>query len=222
MTQGFPVLAYPSCDNATPVSLFLVLACNESCAQFTLCLLSSLHQGSENHNIILQYDASNMVPGAVSLGPATIPLPQLRLETLARGGNPQIRTLSLRLQKLCPVWCPPSFVPAKEALDQHMIQLVKTTELEIVFDYNWLHRQHHALFHRLIEQPETLSGFPVDQRYRRLRYEQIDWAKLSVGTAYAQKSVYLGAEDGDLPPDYAEASGKRARRGKRFLLKNLE
>lgn len=163
-----------------------------------------------------------MVPGAVSFGPATIPLPQLRLETLARGGNPQIRTLSLRLQKLCPVWCPPSFVPAKEALDQHMIQLVKTTELEIVFDYNWLHRQHHALFHRLIEQPETLSGFPVDRRYRRLRYEQIDWAKLSEGTSHAQESVYPGVEDGDLPPDYAEASGKRARRGKRSLLKNLE
>lgn len=222
MTQGFPVLAYPSCDNATPVSLFLVFACNESCAQLTLCLLSSLHQGNENHNIVLQYDASNMVPGAVSFGPATIPLPQLRLETLARGGNPQIRTLSLRLQKLCPVWCPPSFVPAKEALDQHMIQLVKTTELEIVFDYNWLHRQHHALFHQLIEQPETLSGFPVDRRYRRLRYEQIDWAKLSEGTSHAQESVYPGVEDGDLPPDYAEASGKRARRGKRSLPKNLE
>lgn len=218
--SGFPALAYPQCDNASPVSLSLVFVCNESRAQATLCLLSSLALGGvdneQSQPFILQYDASNMVPGAGSLGPATIPLPQTRLDALARAGNPQIRTLSMKLKQPCPVWCPASapFTPhSVEDMALHRLShMAQTTAIDVVFDYNWLHRQHHRLFEQLVQQPETLSGFPVGQRYRQLRYKQGDWRLFE--TVSTIPSVLANAPDEDeLPPGYAEVSGKRARQG---------
>ena len=185
--SGIAVLAYPQSGAASPVSLSLVFKCNESRAQATLCLQSS--------HAILQYDADNILPGTVSLGPAAIPLPQARLDALARDGNPQIRTLSLKLKKTCPVWAPSGPLTPCPGL----ANLARATAVHVVFDYNWLHRGQHASFTRLVERPEELSGFPVGRRYREQRYMQVDWRVFSITN-----------EDAELPPVYAESS-KRAR-----------
>lgn len=217
--SGIPVLAY-SCDSESPVSLSLFIKCNDRRAQMTLCL-QSLHflQGfDDRQTVILQYDADHMVPGTISLRPATIPLPQERLNSLARAGNPQIRTLSLKLRKRCPVWCMPSAIlalrPGCEAPFLQLAELARATQVSILFDHNWLHRGLQASLKRLIEHPEALSGFPVGQRYREQRLRQVDWREFSAGETDTHAGTSATIEEGELPPGYAEANRKRPRQGK--------
>ncbi|KAF2631340.1 hypothetical protein BU25DRAFT_320872, partial [Macroventuria anomochaeta] len=201
--RGIPVLAYPTCDTASPVSLSLFFKCNESRAQATLCLQSSLfiHGFDDAQTFILQYDANNLIPGVISLGPANISLPQARLDEIARHGSPQIRTLSLALREVCPVWCSPSSGPltprpGHETALYQLAKLAQAAELHILFDYSWLRRETHAIFQRLIDHPEQLSSFPV--RYHTGQYRRADW------------TVFRPLSDVDPPPAYAESS-KRPR-----------
>ncbi|KAF2853901.1 hypothetical protein T440DRAFT_293083 [Plenodomus tracheiphilus IPT5] len=215
--SGIPALAYPKCDAASPISLSLLIICNESPAQATVCLQTSLFiRGFDDaQTFILQYDADNFVSGPLSLTPAFIPLPQSRLHELARHGNPQIHTLSFTLKKVCPVWCAPSSVPLapqdgfKASFDQ-LTNLAKATELHILFDCNWLHRDAHVPFHRLVEHPEELSGFPVNKHYRKL-YRCVDWTVFNTGGADTHADADATTEEDEPPPTYAEASSKRRR-----------
>jgi hypothetical protein len=199
LNTGFHVLAYPNGDSTCPIPLSLVFRHNNRRAQATLCLLSSLfiHACEEAQIFILQYDADNMVPGAISLGPATIPLPQERLNVIARG-NPQIRTLSLTLKKPCPVWCPPSCRqttplprPSCAASFAQLATLAQARELHVVFDYKQLHSAQHEGLQRLVEHADRLSGYPVAQYYRERRYACLDWRVFDV----------RGGEDGSCGDD---------------------
>lgn len=218
--SGFPALAYHKCD-ITPVSLSLVFLYSELRAQTTLCLQSSMSLEGFDHEqrVILQYDADNIIPGTVSLGPATIPLPQNRLDALARAGNPQIRTLSLILKSACPVWCMPlsGSLVARSGYEKdfgHLANLAKATEINVLFDYNWLHREVHSSLQRLVEHTDELRGFPVHQRYRQQRYRKVDWNIFDTKGADAFADVDATTEDEEPPPVYAEASSKRPRHGK--------
>ncbi|PSN68127.1 hypothetical protein BS50DRAFT_492624 [Corynespora cassiicola Philippines] len=203
--RGFPILAYPKCDTSSPVSLSLIFKHDEALTQATLCLLSPLFIDAheDRQTFILQYDAENIVPGSISLGPAVIPLPQDRLKVLAREGDSQIRTLSLTLRKVCPVWCMLPSRPLRprsgcEAPFHQLAKLAQALELHVVFDYNRLHYDHLMAFQQLLKHPEQLSGFPVGQYYRQKQYTRMNW------------SVF-GIDDSDLPPAYTEPSGKRPR-----------
>lgn len=216
-TSGIPALAYPH-DSQSPVSLSLFIKCNDRRAQMTLCLQSQLavQDIGDKQMVILQYDADHMVPGTISLRPAALPLPQERLDSLSRAGNPQIRTLSLKLRKTCPVWCAPSTAfkqqPGCSASTLPLAELAQATHISILFDHNWLHRGLQAILQRLIEHPEHLSGFPVGQRYREQRLRQTDWSVFDIEVIDACGDATITVE-GELPPDYAEPSTKRLRQG---------
>ncbi len=221
---GIPALVYPHYDATSPVSLSFIIKCNHRRAQITLCLQASLPlQGlDDEQRVVMQYDAENIVPGAISLGPATIPLPQERLNALARAGNAQIRTLSVKLKSPCPVWhqssAPLKPRPGCETQFEHLASLARTTQIEIVFDYNWLHRDLHATFQRLIEHPDELAGFPVGQRYREQRLNLGDWTVFSYEAADACADTVAAHIAGELPPVYVEASNKRSRQGEHIVL----
>lgn len=225
--SGIPVLAYPKHNDTSPVPLSLVIICNEHPPQATICLRSSLfiHGFKDAQTFILQYDADNFVPGPLSLDAALITLPQTQLKKVVRNGNPQIRTLSLALKKVCPIWCPRSSVsPTPEhgfetSFDQ-IVDLAKATKLDILFDYNWLHRDAHSLFHQLIEHSNKLSGFPVHKHYNKL-YRCVDWSVFKIRDTDAHAEADATTEDEEPPPVYAEASSKRPRHGELFVWKQV-
>lgn len=216
---GIPVLAYTASDAASPVLLSLVFKCNESPAQATLSVQTTLpvYGVDDTQTITLQYDADNLA--SCSLGPATIPLPQLRLDEITRKGNPQIRTLSLNLKQACSVWHLPTSGPLAaragfETLFDQLASLAKATKLHILFDYHWLHRETHAIFEHLVKHPEDLSAFPVDRNFAK-KYTCADW---SIFSTPGDEHSYATSEDEDPLPSYVEASTKRVRQGKYPLL----
>lgn len=214
--HGFPVLAYPTNNAAAPMSLRMIFKHNASRAWATLCLQSSLFIGGfeEAQTLTLQYDAHNFVSGAISLQPVEIPLPQAQLENIMRGGEPQIRTLSLTLKEVCPIWGP--LLPGRltpqydhRAPFYQLAGLAKVTELKIVFDFNWIHPTHYAIFQELINHPERLYGFPISRHYSKHNSLQ----DLTVFGLCSEATVDSDGrtEDEELPPTYGNIS-KHTRR----------
>ncbi|KAF9700849.1 hypothetical protein EKO04_000003 [Ascochyta lentis] len=213
--SGIPVLAYAPFD-VSPVSFSLIFRFNEGRATASLLLQStlSIDGHDEKHAFILQVDADNLKPGKNSIGPATIPLPQWRLAQVSRQGNPQIRTLSLTLKKVCPVWCstfpgPLRPKPDHEAAFTRLANLAKATKLHILFDYNWLHRDHHNIFRSLVDRPEQLTGFPVSRHYSK-QYRREDWSVFNAGNAGEDATTEDEAPAEEAPPVYTKSS-KRPR-----------
>ncbi|UPX16755.1 uncharacterized protein EKO05_0007141 [Ascochyta rabiei] len=213
--SGIPVLVYPA-SHASPVSSSLIFRFNEGRATASLLLQSLLfiHGYDAKHVFIMQYDADNLKPGKNSLGPATIPLPQWRLDQVSRQGNPQIRTLSLTLKKMCPVWTPSSLGPVRPKLDHEaaftlLANLAKATKLHILFDYNWLHRDHHNIFQTLVDHPEQLIGFPVSRHYSK-QYRREDWSVFNAENAGDDATTEDEAPVEEAPPMYTEGN-KRPR-----------
>ena len=207
---GIPALAYSTSDAASVSSCSLIIRHSEPHMQATISLQFSvpIHGFDDDQSFTLLYDADNLVPGTNSLGPATVSLPQARLDEISRQGNPKPRALSLTLKKPCPVRCPPSSgsVAPKHGFDSRFRQLVdlaRATEVHILFDYNWLHRDYHAQFQRLINRPERLTGFRAGNSHTTL-YRQADW------------TVFSPVEEAvsEAPPSYTNASNKRSRQGK--------
>lgn len=212
-TRAIPVLAYSTSDAASPGSCTLVFKYNGARSQASLTLqLSLLISGYDVDQLFtLQYDADNITTS--SLGPATIPLPQTRLDAIARQGNPQIRTLFLNFKETCPLWCPPSAgllspTPGAYSVFSTLANLAKATSVNIVFDYNWLHRDYKSIFQRFVDQPETLTGYPNQfaDRYRRA-----DWTVFSPFSHTEGDQVLV--ETDEAPPSYVEPSQKRPRNG---------
>lgn len=210
--HGFPVLAYSTLEPASPWLCSLLFKHSDKRKQATISLKSSISiHGFEDEQIFMfQYDADNLVPGTSSLGPATIPLPQTRLDEIARQAAPQMRTLSLSIKETCPIWCPPFSGPIapKPGFDtpfHQLVKLAKATAVHILFDYNWLHKDHQPSFQRFISQEERLTGFPVGAYYAE-HYRLADW------------TVFSPFDAAQAPPSYAECSNKRPRQGKSSIL----
>jgi hypothetical protein len=230
--NGVPVLAYPASDDATPWTCSLVVKHSEDPMQTTLTLQSSLHIHGfdDEQTFTLRYDADNLVPSKTSLGLAAIPLPQGRLEPIIRHGNSQLRTLSLTLKTPCPIWYPHSVsnISPKtgfEASFHQLLKLARATEIQILFDFNWLRTDNHTRFQRLISHSATLTGLPVNGNLVR-RFQQADW------TVFRPVEQTVPGDNGEVPfieevavehaedealPSYNEVSGKRCRPGE-FLL----
>lgn len=216
--SGIPALAYPPSNASSPVLLSLMFRFNESAATASILLQSSLVVAGYNdaQTFVLQYDADNMKPGQISVCPATIPLPQSRLDQVARDGSPRMQTLSLTLKRAAGLWCSHSDStglqprPGHEAAFTQLAQLVKATRLHVLFDFNWLHRDHHAAFQRLVDHPNELTGFPVWRHYNK-HFRRETW------TIFAEEAgIHVGSEHlaqvEEHPPAYAESS-KRPRHG---------
>ncbi|KAF1840063.1 uncharacterized protein K460DRAFT_371283 [Cucurbitaria berberidis CBS 394.84] len=211
---GFDVLAYVSLQAATPVPLSLKFQYNEKRAQATLCLLQSStilegFDGAETF-IILQYDAENLVPGAVSLRPMGF---HQALSGIARSTRPDIRRLSFKLKRCCPTWRPltASLAPKPGFVDrfQHLVTLANATELHIVFDYSWLPPQCLATFQQLVAQPEQLSGYPVHRYYSQCFKREDVFSSHLVAPVDAALASDATTEDEEQPPPYIAASNKR-------------
>ncbi|KAF2818445.1 hypothetical protein CC86DRAFT_157593 [Ophiobolus disseminans] len=213
--RGIPAMAYPAIYTSSPMSLFLVIKHNHRSAQATLCLSSPVFlQGLEDAQpFILQYDANNLVPGTISLGPTAINLPQTCLTEIARSTTPQICTLSLSLSSCCPVWCPSSAsIEPKagcEAMFHQLAALAKATRLCIVFDYNYLRTENRTLIQQLIAHPEQLSGFPL--RYRQGQFRCADASIFEVPEGVNTDVETDAAVKDEPPPPYVEAGSKRPR-----------
>lgn len=203
------MLVYSSSDVTSPWLCSLVFKHSKTRSQATISLQASIliHGFDDEQVFILQYDADNLVPGTISLEPATIPLPQARLNEIARHGRPQIRTLSLTVKESCPLWSPPLPGPIepKPGLERPFYQLkniVCAIQIHILFDYNWLHRNNHAPFQHLVDHPEQLTGFPVGEYYAKILQR-------------ANRSIFGTLERAveEAPPSYSDAFRKRPRHG---------
>ncbi|KAI8938312.1 hypothetical protein NX059_012554 [Plenodomus lindquistii] len=199
LLRNRPVLAYSKCNAQDPLYLLLDVTYDDSAAQCTFSLQD------EARTFILCYNADNFVSGPLTLHPALIPLPQLRLDQIARHGNAQIYTLVLGLKQPCIVWCSLSGI---KTFNERLLNLAKATEVDILFDYNWLHRDKQAHFQRVIEHPEQFSGVPLDRHYSKL-YKCVDWTVFKTGHDEAQADADATTEDDEPPPVYTEARVKR-------------
>jgi hypothetical protein len=212
--HGIPVLAYTAFDHLTPWSCTLSVRHCEEPMQTTLSLMVSIpiHGCDDKQAFILIYNADNLVSGKTTLGPATIPLPQDRLNKITPSGSPKLKTLSLTLKETCPVWGPSSSgsIAPKSDLDpsfHQLVQLARALEIHILFDYSQIHRDQHARFERLITHAAVLTGLPVEENFAK-RYRRVDWSLInSVKDAVSEA-----------PPSYSDVLNKRSRQCEFFAL----
>ncbi|RMZ68313.1 hypothetical protein GMOD_00009918 [Pyrenophora seminiperda CCB06] len=201
--QGIPVLVSSRSDPAAlcPCTLFVNYSKVHLQASLYLRFSLPVYSYSEDQTFTLIYHAHNLVPGVNSLKPSTTTIPQDRLVALARSGSPELRVLALAIKQSCPIRCPPStgiFRP-KDGFDVPFHQLQKiaqATEIDVLFDYNWVHADKRPLLDGLIKHPEGLAGLAKDGKYTK--QQCADW-------------TVLGPINQELPPSYASDSHKRSR-----------
>ena len=202
--HGIPVLAYLTSE---PLSLPFTLRIqhHEPRKQVTLMLRTrvSLHGADDEQAFVAQYDADNLLPDT---GEATVHMPAARLAQIVRNpSSSQVKKLSLRLRRACPLWCPlieallPKPEPCHVEAFNELVQLAKATVVHIVFDYHWLSLDARVPFQRIIKRKEILTGFPVAEYYSRF-YRPADWTVFG--------------------PDLnnGKAPSKRSRRGTHYIL----
>jgi len=203
---GIPALVYSTNNAASLLSCSLAIRLSEACMQATISLQLTVPLAGFDleQRFTLFYDADNWVPGATALGPATLALPQARINEISRPGNPKLRTLSLVVKKPCPILCPPpeSIVPKQglESRFRELVDLAKAIEVYVLFDYNWVHRDNYAILNRLISHSEAFTGFHSGQHAQA-------WLP--------NWTIFSPAEEttSEAPPSYTEASNKRSRQG---------
>jgi hypothetical protein len=212
--RGIPVLAYTTSDDPTPSLCTLSVRHCDAPMQTTLSLKFSIpiHGYDDKQAFILIYNADNLVSGKTTLGPATIPIPQDRLNKITPSGSPLLKTLSFTLKEPCPVWGPSSSgsIAPKSELDHsfhQLVQLARALEIHMLFDYNQVHRDQRARFKRLITHAAVLTGLPVEENFAK-RYRRVDWSLLN-----AVKDAISEA-----PPSYSDVSTKRSRQCEFFAL----
>lgn len=95
-----------------------------------------------------------------------------------------------------------------------LVNLAAATELEVVFDYCYVGHALQAIFKRLVNQPESLRGFPVDRTYAS-RFRRINVLDCKIIEDVDANST---TDDEQALPPYDEASVKRARCGESCTL----
>jgi hypothetical protein len=182
----------------------------------------------------LRFEGDNLVPAQNHLGPIRIPLPQHRLDAIARHGNPQIQSLSLTLKVPCSVWYPHCLhgALAKHGVDVNLdafVALSKATNVHVLFDSRWFKQDNYARLCTLISCTQELKTIPVDENFTR-QYKERDSSSFGLvqdGDEKAGTTIEHGAppsiEDAvyDAPPAYTRVSGKRSRQSKLSCLNTL-
>lgn len=171
-------------------------------ATLSLHLKVPLHGFETDQNIVLVYDADNLMPGETTVSCVNLSPPQV--QQIARHEGSNLRLLRFVLEEPCTVLYPRSSdgISPKNASDtqfQQLVNLAKATKLYIVFDYAWVHPNKSAQFLTLIETTGFI-GFARENN----RVHEADWTIFAPGeTAYD-----------DTPPSYEDASLKRARQSR--------
>lgn len=199
---GVPALASLPLNDGTSCLCSLVVRVNEAYRQATITLHFnlSIHGSDTEQRISLVYDADNLVPGEIKLGPAKENPLQLA-EITRRNDFKSLRVLHVALKQPCTVLCPRSSgnIAPKDSSDarfQKFVDLAKATRLSITFDYAWLHPDKSAQFLSLTNS-SALSGFPRNPAAPSLR--EVDW------TVFSPAEL----EPAEAPPAYEPAILKR-------------
>lgn len=176
-------------------------------ATFSLQHNSRVLEFADTQSFNLIYDADNLLPTTTKCQTSTRTLSLRERTYVARNSLSEIRVLSLHLQKPCPIICPSvssSIVPKAscETPSRHFVNLAKSTEIEIAFDWKWLHPKQVRPFLSIVSQPEQFRGFPVDEKNLKGRRLE-DWTVFSPD----EENVVASNE----PPSYTEVVRKRPR-----------
>lgn len=156
-----------------------------------------LHGFDTDQNVSSVYDADNIIPGETRI--ASVNLPPLQSQKVARNDGKDLRSLIITLRKPCTILSPQlrgSLAPqaGSEHPFEQLVALAKATHLCIVFDYAWVHPNKAAQFLSLIDT-SAYAGFPRGNTAGN----QTDWTVFAPG-----ESALL-----DDLPSYAKSSRKR-------------
>ena len=229
--QGVPALAYAASDVSLLWPCTLRILYVELYAQFMVSLESDVAiQGVDDKQpVSLRFDGHNLMPGKGSLGPVHIQLTAAMRNSVARPGSPQVSTLSLVLQTPCAVWLPRKLSAEASSIDNlshALAALVRTTEVHIVVDVNWLGLNLGQL-QSAVEGSQQLAGVPVHPASKLAQsHQQALWSVYKLDQQ-APSRVAPSVEDlpaaappsiedaqDDAPPAYARVSSKRSRQSK--------
>ncbi|PVH91217.1 hypothetical protein DM02DRAFT_364472 [Periconia macrospinosa] len=153
----------------------------------------------------LIYNADNLLPTTTTHTTPVRTLGQPDTDYIKRNSSPVTRALFLYLKDPCTFLCPdiPGSIthkPSHESAFTQLVGLLKETEIEILFDWNYLHKDQHHPFSTIVSQPEQLRGFPIDEKNLRGR-------KLGNWTIFSPTEPFVPTD----PPPYADARQKRSR-----------
>lgn len=207
LLRNTPAFAYSS-KFATLLSCNLVIKYSTSRKQAAMIVSLPTHiDGFDDAQLFdLVYNADDLVSGRTFLGPGPDDLSQSQLATITRRNDVvAVKTIHLALQTSCLVRCPPStgcviHKPGHDDAFRQLRNLASSTEVHIVFDANWVHEQHYAMFYRLINHPDRFGGIPT-QNYKGPLSRQTDWTVFSP----------LDDVESEAPPSYHDVPAKRSR-----------
>jgi hypothetical protein len=166
----------------------------------------------------IEYGADNLVSGTTIIDTDTAgfehkPPSQDHLAIISRtASSANLKLLCLKIEKCCPIWCPPSsgsIAPKhdSDAAFAHLQRLAKSTVVHVLFDYNWIHIEKQKMLQDLLDEQKRkkFSTLPFLESFK-LQHRKADWTVFSpVGPLAAA------------PTPYSENWNKRPRSRKCYL-----
>lgn len=202
LNLGFKALAYPVSNLSDPVSpcqCSLAFRCDDATKEATILLVAEILTPHATQTFVLQYDADELVSGAVSLSSGNKHLTRPQLDELLRDKDNKrsdIKTLALSVKQPCPLWCPgsSSFAhrPGFEPSFQDFVDLSKATTIHIVFDYKYLRKQYQGMFRAFSKAAKGLTGYPVRELLVGLGLKQASWDLFGPADAAGAPPAYDG------------------------------
>ncbi|KAH9865888.1 hypothetical protein J1614_009475 [Plenodomus biglobosus] len=209
INSGFKALAYPASnlsDHLSPCHCSLIFRCDAAANKATVLLVAPVPTASGTETFVLQYNADDLVSGAVSLSSGNNHIERPQLDHLLRDKDNKrsdIKTLTLSVNQPCPIWCPhpSSFAPrpGSEPCFQRLVDLSKATKIHIVFDYKFLQKRYQGIFKAFSKAAKGLTGYPVEGFLTGIGLRKATW------------EVFGPVDDAGAPPAY-ENLRKRSQR----------
>lgn len=206
--NGISVLASSRADMSLPSACSFMVKHSDAHLQASMVLkFSVLLRGFDSEQSIqLVLDADNLVPRHTKLQPTSTTVPQNLLVPILRnkGRSDSLHLFSLTLKKPCIVRYPQSeytTIAPQSGLEEdfaRLVHLANSTEIYILFDYQWLPAAKSDRLWSIVKHPDRLTGFRIEEK-STAGYQQGDW------TIFAP-----GANDVP-PPAYGETGHKRPR-----------
>ncbi|KAF2123729.1 hypothetical protein P153DRAFT_391146 [Dothidotthia symphoricarpi CBS 119687] len=184
-SKGVLALAYPASnlsDAVSPCTCSLLFKCDDTARTATLLLQAAILTTHGMQTFVIQYDANELVSGAVSLNNGKSHVTQPQLDELLRDNNntrSDVKTLALTVKQPGPVWCPASLSfapsPGSEASFRQFVDLTKATEINIVFDFKNLQPLLKSMLKSFGRAARDLAAFPVEGYLTRAGLTKASW-----------------------------------------------
>lgn len=208
LLRDVPALA--SCSNSSHTiacRLYIKYSQQHNQAAIVINLSVFTHASDDPQEFDLTYNADDLADGTF-LGPvpSEVELTHDDLSKIARRTKATaIKVLLLTLRTPCSVRCAPMTAcfapkPGHAAAFRTLRNLASSTEVQIMFDHNWVQARHYAALHTLINRPDTLAGIPASV-YQGPLSRQVDWTVF--GPVYEDNT--------EEPPGYEGNTAKRPR-----------